>query len=59
MSDRIKWISLALILLGVVVGSQFVRAAGRSGTVAAASISPDEITRSVKELPIAVPDSLF
>jgi hypothetical protein len=59
MSNRIKWMSLALILLGVVVGSQFVRAAGRGGTVAAVSISPNEITRAAKDLPIAVPEALF
>ena len=57
MSKRKKWIGIALVLIGIAIGSHYVRAAvSRHGpnrtTTAAAAISPGE--RAAKSLPVTM-----
>jgi len=62
MSNRTKWVGVGLFLLGMVFGAHYLRAAvvhhGITGTTAA-TIVPEELTRSAGELPVTVIDSYF
>ena len=62
MSTRTKWIGVAVVLLGLAIGAQYVRAAaghhGSNGT-AATTISPEELTLAAGMLPVAVINSYF
>jgi hypothetical protein len=61
MSKRTKSIAIIIVLLGLAIGAQYVSAAlGHRGTNnAAATISPEELTRAAGALPVTVIDSYF
>jgi NAD+--asparagine ADP-ribosyltransferase len=64
MSKRKKWIGITLAVIGIAIGSHYVRAAvshhGPNGTTAAAAaVSPAELARAAKSLPVTVVESYF
>ncbi len=62
MSKRTKWIGVTVVLLGMAIGGQYVRAAvGHHGSnrTAATTISPEELTRAAGTLPATVIDAYF
>lgn len=65
MSTRAKWVGVALVLLGVTIGAQYVwggRVVGDHGAnslTVATTISPDELTKKAGSLPDTVIGSYF
>jgi len=64
MSNRSKWIGVTLVLLGIAIGSQYVRAAvGHHGlnstTAATTTVSPEELTQAAGVLPVTLIDAYF
>jgi len=63
MTKRTIWLGVALALLAVVVGTQYVRIAvghsGPTGTTAATVISPEELTRNAGPMPVTKIESYF
>ena len=63
MSKRTKWIGVTVVLLGMAIGSQYVRAAVRHhatiGTTASTTVSPEELTRTAGALPETLVEAYF
>lgn len=63
MAKQTKWIGIVLVLLAVIMGGRYVRAAAEhhetNGISTTTAISPEELTRRVGELPVTFVDAYF
>jgi hypothetical protein len=63
MSKSTKWIGVTLLLSGMVIGAQYVRAAvghgGSKYTTTTTTIAPEELTRAAGPLPVTEIASYF
>lgn len=54
-----KWIGVGLLILGAVVGAQYVRAAVRHQPPTTATIAPEALTPAAATLPVTEVESYF